>query len=359
MKILLIRFTALGDVAMLAPIVREAALERPQDEFCVLSMPFCAPLFDDIAENVTFIGRNIKKDYKGVVGIYRLFKELDDMHFDLVCDMHDVLRTKMLRVCFHTHGYKVFKIDKHRKLRRLITAPEGKKVLKQLPTSFGNYRDVLRQALPDTKTVTPDNPTPNPPLSAFSRCFYKAERLKEPPTRIGIAPFAAHEGKIYPPEQMERLIALLSENIQRSSNGSTGGTINPGIYLFGGGGKERDTMEAWAEKFANVHLASETHKGLREELQLMRELDVMVSMDSANMHLASLVGTRVVSIWGATHPMAGFLGWQQSSDDCVQLELPCRPCSIYGNKPCIYGDLRCMKGIAPEKVMQRIVNPTF
>lgn len=342
MKILLIRFSALGDVAMLSPIVREVAEQRPQDEFCVLSMPFCEPLFEGIAENVSFIGRNIKKDYKGIKGIYRLFKELHDMGFDRICDMHDVLRTKMLRVFFHTYGYRVFKIDKHRELRKLITAPEGKKVLRQLPTSFENYREVLRQVFPEIKAG----------VAAMGTASNQQH-----PTRIGIAPFAAHGGKIYPLEQMERLIGLLSGEIEHNGGADDdpmdgNRSIKPGIYLFGGGGKEKETMEAWAAKFANVHLASETHKGLREELRLMRELDVMVSMDSANMHLASLVGTRVVSIWGATHPMAGFLGWQQSESDCVQQDLPCRPCSIYGNKPCIYGDHRCMTRINPQMIIE-------
>lgn len=78
--------------------------------------------------------------------------------------------------------------------------------------------------------------------------------------------------------------------------------------------------------------------GLREELILMSNLDVMVSMDSANMHLASLTGTPVVSVWGATHPYAGFLGCNQKEENAVQVSMPCRPCSIFGNKPCQRGD---------------------
>ena len=127
------------------------------------------------------------------------------------------------------------------------------------------------------------------------------------------------------------------------------------IILFGGrADDEQSVMRQWAEKYPNVHLASEYCKNLREELRLMAELDVMVSMDSANMHLASLVGTRVVSIWGATHPYAGFLGWGQSMDDCIQRnDLKCRPCSIYGNKPCLRGDMACMD-ISPETIVSKL-----
>ena len=95
---------------------------------------------------------------------------------------------------------------------------------------------------------------------------------------------------------------------------------------------------------------------LAAELELMRGLDVMLSMDSANMHLASLVGTRVVSVWGATHPYAGFLGWGQRAEDCVQKDLPCRPCSIYGSKPCRYGDYRCLNSITPEEIVKAVTS---
>ena len=87
----------------------------------------------------------------------------------------------------------------------------------------------------------------------------------------------------------------------------------------------------------------------------MSHLDTMVSMDSANMHLASLTGTRVVSVWGATHPYCGFMGWQQKEEDAVQINtLSCRPCSVFGNKPCHRGDFACMNNILPEEIIQRI-----
>ena len=137
------------------------------------------------------------------------------------------------------------------------------------------------------------------------------------------------------------------------------------IMLFGGGGKEAELMTAWEKEFhgnveaTSVRLQERRRQEpdfvpMREELRLMRQSDVMVSMDSGNMHLASLVGTRVVSIWGATHPKAGFLGWHQSPADCVQVDLPCRPCSIFGKKPCLRGDMACMNQITPEMIVDRI-----
>ena len=113
-------------------------------------------------------------------------------------------------------------------------------------------------------------------------------------------------------------------------------------------------MEAWGTKYPNVESVAGKYT-LGEELELMRGLRVMVTMDSANMHLASLVGTRVVSIWGATHPDAGFMGYGQSQNDCMQRDLPCRPCSIYGKKKCKFGDYRCM-AITPEEIVGKVID---
>ena len=334
------RFSALGDVAMLSPVVREYALQHTEDSVTVLSVPFCAPLFEDIAPNVSFLGRDVKTQYRGVLGLYRLFKELHAMHFDRVVDAHDVLRTKVLRQFFRLRGYEVRVIDKHRSERRRLTAEPGKKVLQQLPTSFENYAEAMGiPGFPDVPAVPavpadPDIPgfpvSPDTPVSPGGGL-------------IGVAPFAAHAGKIYPTDKMEKVVEMLSRHGR--------------VVLFGGKGKEEDIMRAWARKYNNVELARDVISGgaLAAELELMRGLDVMLSMDSANMHLASLVGTRVVSVWGATHPYAGFLGWGQRMEDCVQKDLPCRPCSIYGSKPCRYGDFRCLNSITPEEIVRAVL----
>lgn len=329
MRVLVMRFSALGDVAMLSPVVREYALQHAEDSVTVLSVPFCAPLFEDIAPNVSFLGRDVKTQYRGVTGLYRLFKELHAMHFDRIVDAHDVLRTKVLRQFFRLRGYEVRVIDKHRSERRRLTAEPGKKVLRQLPTSFENYAEAM--GIPGFPDVPADPADPDIPVSPGGGL-------------IGVAPFAAHEGKIYPTDKMEKVVELLSHSGR--------------VVLFGGKGKEEDIMRAWAQRYNNVELARDVISGgtLAAELDLMRGLDVMLSMDSANMHLASLVGTRVVSVWGATHPYAGFLGWGQRMEDCVQKDLPCRPCSIYGSNPCRYGDFRCLNSITPEEIVRAVLS---
>ena len=235
----------------------------------------------------------------------------------------------------------------------------------QQNTSFERYAKVLEQL------GFPIKPQ-------FVKLDYSSfcETQKAPnETWIGIAPFAKHSAKVYPLEKMEQVIKALGER------------KNTTVFLFGGGEEEKRQIAELCAKYPNVqpslcnsgpsksgllrsarndedHFASlrggttkQSSSQLARELALMGKLDVMLSMDSANMHLASLVGTRVVSIWGGTHPYAGFLGWNQKPSDCIQLDIPCRPCSVYGNKPCFRGDYACMNGIAPSQILEKLAKP--
>ncbi len=130
------------------------------------------------------------------------------------------------------------------------------------------------------------------------------------------------------------------------------------IFIFGAGEKEKAEISRLAEGRSNVVSMAEKAIGMAGELSLMSHCDTMLAMDSANMHLASLVGLRTVSIWGATHPYTGFYGFRQRPEDAVQLDMVCRPCSIYGNRPCHRGDYHCLNGISPQLVIAKIDSKT-
>jgi len=341
----MIRFSALGDVAMLAPIVQEVVTALPNAHVTVMSRPFCAPIFTGLGERVHFLGVDIKGEYKGIRGLSKLFAQLKAEKYDYVADMHGVLRTHYLTMRFRMAGYRVAKIDKRRAERRALTAKGNSKRMKQLSTSFEKYREVLRKLrIPGIEAI--DKVRHDTPVITFTHTDPEVAQMLQgvEGKAIGIAPFAAHKGKILPIEKTEKVIEKIIEKDPHNK-----------IFLFGGGGEEREIMTRWQQKWqGNVIAASSQLNSMAKELQLMSKLNAMISMDSANMHLASLVGTRVISVWGATHPYAGFLGWQQSEDDCVQLAMPCRPCSVFGNKPCERGDFACMNNIDEEQIIKRI-----
>ena len=160
---------------------------------------------------------------------------------------------------------------------------------------------------------------------------------------IGIAPFAAHQGKTYPPRLMQQVIEQLLDKYPKGR-----------IFLFGRGQQEDKFFTEWCAQYPRCVYTSRELDSLHQELILMSHLDAMISMDSSNMHLASLTGIPVVSVWGATHPYAGFMGWGQTTDNAIQIPLDCRPCSIFGNKPCLRGDYACLQNIAPESIVEKV-----
>ena len=321
-KILVIRFSALGDVVMAVPVVQALAAQYPQHEICMLGKESMAAYFQGLPQNVTFHGVNLQH-YKGLAGLYRLYREMRE--YDYIADFHDVIRTKVLRLFFTLAGKRVRHIEKGRTQKQLLIQQEDKRLV-PLKSTFQRYADVLE------KLGFPVELAPTPATS----CKYSQVK------RIGIAPFAAHPGKVYPLEKMKEVVRALAQ------------WPDTQVYLYGGGEKEKALLEQWEKEIPGIR--SMVGKLSRdEELRHIAQLQVMVSMDSANMHLASLVGTPVVSIWGATHPYAGFMGWGQDPENAVQVDdLPCRPCSIYGNKPCLHGDYPCLSRISPEQILERL-----
>ena len=352
LRILCIRFSAIGDVAMTVPVVKALATAHPDVHVIMVSRPFARAFYEGLADNVEFVGLDLKQQrYKGVFGAEHVYHDLRELNPDMVADLHDVLRTKYARMRFRMAGIPVAHIDKHRKGRKELTRQQDKMLVQQ-PTSFEKYQAVFKELGLEfnlKKNVPLDIPLPESFInnrsseSSQQSSFVINHSSLIVSDCVGIAPFAAHEGKIYPVQKMEQVIDDL-----RAAHPD----LN--ILLFGGGERDEKIFNQWCRKYDNVYYASAQCNGMREELAVMQQLRCLVSMDSGNMHMASLVGTPVVSIWGATHPYAGFMGWGQSTDDAVQVSLPCRPCSIYGNKPCMRDDYACLNMITPSQIVSKI-----
>lgn len=334
-NVLVIRFSAIGDVAMTVPVLQSVARAYPDTHFTMLSNARFAPLFAGMPDNVSFLGVDLKKDYHGFGAMFKLFLSLRKKHFDAVADIHRVLRTTALSFFYRLFFTKVRRIHKDRRSRKRLTRFKNKDLTPRL-TSFDRYRIVLEKlGFKFDVEFSSIFGNGKGDLSAIKNIVGN----KECPW-IGVAPFAAHKGKIYPLYLMEEVVAQLD----------SAGVCRQFVFAYG---KELAQVQEWTEKYRSVEMI-DTSLGMAGELILMSHMNVMLAMDSSNMHLASLTGTPVVSIWGATHPAAGFMGWGQDPDNCIQLDLPCRPCSIYGKKECMYGDYRCLTGIDPDTIFSKV-----
>lgn len=319
---------------MTVPVIRLLLQQHANLEVTVVSAAFNAPLFCNV-ERLRFYPADLKGRHKGFFGLYRLFKELRRLSpFDAIADLHNVLRTKLLRRFFSFAVKNIAAIDKGRKEKKELTRPHNK-IMRPLKSTFQRYADVFEKlALPVALTVN-EALAVKPPMPSELLPKKKAGRQF-----VGVAPVAQYAEKTYPAEKMKEVLRLLS------------GEERINVFLFGGKA-EKTVLEAWERGFENVqNLAG---LGLEKELSFLAQMDVVVSMDSANMHLASLYGVPVVSVWGGTHPYLGFMGWGQSFENAVQIELPCRPSSVFGRKECPNHGA-CLNGIHPLAIYTKILD---
>jgi ADP-heptose:LPS heptosyltransferase len=330
--ILVLRFSALGDIAMAVPVIKNLLQQYPSLKVTFVSVPFVKPLFDGI-ERLDFYGVDIKNDYKGFKGLYNLSKKLKhEIDLDAVADIHDVLRTKILRFFL---GKQNAVIDKGRKEKKELTRPLNK-ILRPLKTGFQRYADVFGKLGYKITLLT------EKVYSSLQPDTSLLPGKKENNFYVGLAPFAKHNAKLYPLDKMEKAVDLLLQDER----------IN--LFVFAAK-NELPAINNWLQKSNNISLVAGKYS-LAQELNFISQLDAMISMDSANMHLASLFGVPVISIWGGTHPFLGFYGWGQRYENIIQTDMPCRPSSVFGNKDCpVHGPAGCMQQIKPEMIYDKTI----
>lgn len=326
----------MGDVAIAVHVVRAVVEQNKDIQIVMLTRKAFQPLFSGI-ERLSFIEPDLKGKHHDFLGLLRLYREINKEHkIDVVVDIHNVLRSKLIRRFFRMRNIKIRKINKGRTQRRkLINKTNFQK--NQLKTSLQKYAEVFLKAGINVKLQYY-------PYQKYFNTKIPENIFSDTKTRkIGIAPFAFFKQKMYPQEKMEMLISLLCER-------------NYEILIFGGGENEKKIAEIWQEKYENVKSVIGNYS-LLQELAIINNLDLILTMDSANMHIAALTNTKILTIWGATHTFAGFAPFvPQERYKAIEIpidELACRPCSIYGKKECRRGDLACLQ-IPPEKILEKI-----
>lgn len=334
--ILVIRLSAMGDVAMTVPVIKRVSEEYPELKITFLTRAFLAPLFNDL-QNVHVFEADIHGRHKGVAGLKRLSRELQELGVEAVADLHNVLRSNILKVFFQLQGLPVKQIDKGRREKRALTRKD-RKVFKRLKSTHQRYADVFAEM--------------GFPVDLNEGSFLRKRKLsenvkelvgQEPKKWLGLAPFAQHEGKMYPQDLMKEVLREFEK------------VPNLRIFLFGGGATEVEILNSWEQEFP--HVLSVAGKILfEEELGLISNLDAMLSMDSGNGHLAANFGIPVITLWGLTHPYTGFSPYKQPEENSLLSDLqqyPAIPTSVYG-KSVPDGYEEVMRSIPSEKVVQKI-----
>lgn len=322
---------------MTVPVLRAFVKQYPTVKLTVISRPFFKPFFEGIP-NLEFFAFDEKEKHKGFPGLLHLYKDIKKLKVDAFADLHNVLRSKVVSLLFALSGKKRATVDKGREGKKELTRAENK-IFKQLPTMFERHAKVFEEL-----GFPLDLSNPQFPEKAVLNSDILDIIGNENQKLIGIAPFAQYDSKVYPLDLMKEVIAKLAENSSYK------------ILLFGGGKKEIEILDSLSEPYKNVINMAGKIK-FQQELQLISNLDVMLSMDSGNAHIAAMLGVKVVTLWGATHPYAGFLPFNQSLENALtsdRNQFPKLPTSVYGNK-IIEGYEDVMKTILPQQVVDKVV----
>jgi len=327
----------MGDVAMTVPVVRALVQQYPDLKVTVASRGSYKAFFENII-NVSFYETDFDGYHKGFFGLLKLFRELRNLHIFAVADLHNVMRSKVITKLFAFKGKKTATTDKLRKERALLTAPANK-VFEPLPQVTLRHADVLAQlGFPiDLDKLA------FPPKQALSEDIVAITGVKTG-RWIGVAPFAQHGGKVYPKDLIQEVINTLAD------------TTDTKVFLFGGGRQESKILKEYANGHANIVVIAGGLFTLRQELKLISNLDLMLSMDSANAHMAAMQGVKVITLWGATHPYAGFGPFKQPLGNALVADrekYPMLPTSIYGNKN-VPGYEDAMRTITPAAVVAKV-----
>lgn len=320
----------MGDVAISIPVLFAFTQSNPEIKITILTKKQFTPLFRDIT-TVRIISADFDKKHKGFFGLYKLSRQIRKLNIDAVVDLHNVLRTNILK--YFLLGIEFSQIDKARAQKKALIKGYS---FNPLRTTTERYADVFRSLGLSLGLITFDfspskqlMPATLKILEGFSTAV------------IGIAPFAAYPSKTYPMSKMKMVIYELQKDYK--------------VLLFGGGRQESESLTKLALKYKNV-FSTAAKFSLEQELDIISNLKVMLSMDSSNGHIAAMLGVKVVTLWGVTHPFAGFAPFNQKTTNNIladRKKYPKIPTSIYGN----YfpkGYELVMQTIQPETVIKAV-----
>ena len=342
-KTLIVRYTQIGDILILIPLIFSLGKQYPDDEFVVLTNPKFTGLFKQMPPNVSIspmVYRKKKIPLRGLLYLFNRYLLLLKISLSIKYDKVAFLQTgtfdKQLRYFLSLRKSKIAKID----MKDFLSKEKFKRIIRPgTPALF----DLFVSTLSQLDYIGLKN--------EFDLSFYTQQdrrnsllkkcNIEKHKQLIGIAPFSRVKSKIYPLHKMEEIIRYYHQKDDIE------------LLIIGGGPDEKSQAERWKEQYPKI-ISLIGALSFDEEISLISACSVVVSMDSANMHLASFVGIPVISIWGPSHPKLGYYPVNQDIENVVQKELPCSPCSFWGENPCTNTNKYECMDIAPEIIIEKI-----
>jgi heptosyltransferase-2 len=339
-KILVIRFSSIGDIVLSTPLLRILHVSFPycQIDFVVRKE------YAELVRNNTNLNHIYEFDAKtGLSGLRKLKNQLRAEQYDLILDIHNSLRSRYLRWMLGADDAVI--INKHIFARTMLI------LLKK--NFYHSVVSVADRYIEPVQKYGIENDGKGLELyisdEIRAQAAAKMKKMEMPGsgTMIGFCPSAKHATKCWPQEYFEELGVKLSKDFRAK------------ILLFGGSqDKEKCSSIAHAinslsDEGRAIDLSGEL--SLLESAIAMEACTLIVTNDSGLMHVASAMKKKVVAIFGPTVREFGFFPVGTESVTVERNVLYCRPCSHIGSKTCPEGHFRCMKEILVDEVIKSIL----
>ncbi|MBI5464580.1 MAG: lipopolysaccharide heptosyltransferase II [Ignavibacteriales bacterium] len=335
-RFLVIQTAFIGDVILTLPMIQELKRHVPSAHIDLIVIPRSADLLRNHPSIREVIQFDKQKSDKGVFRLWRIAQMLRSKKYDAALIPHRSMRSAALaflagvpmRVGFdvsvsrfaYTHVVRYDKLKHEADRNAALLAPFGINLqTKVLPTLHPTNSDVEAVNL-----------------------VVKKFGWDSTANVIAVAPGTVWNTKRWPKEKFIELVRLL---------------LTKGLRIVMVGGAED------VELCGQIVQASESESvravagqlGLLESAALIQQCSVVISNDSAPMHMAMAMRTPVVAIFGATVPEFGFSPYGVKDVVIETKGLACRPCSMHGGKACPIGTFECMEKISPAEVCEAVV----
>ena len=333
-RVLIIQTAFLGDAILALPIVQVLKKENPDWLIDFLCIPATAILF----KHNPLVNKLIVYDKRGQDFFARIKNELKG-NYDIVISPHRSARSALLayfskakqRITFDKSSLSFLYTDK---IKYVTGIHEIQRNLSLVAPLGLNESNIVRPELFLAKDEQDKIDT-----------LLSVNQIKREDNLISLAPGTVWFTKRYPEEKFAKVLNLLKKD-------------NAKIFLIG---SEAD------RELGNFLIVNSENKNIintigelnvLESAELIRRCKILLTNDSAPLHIANSVGTKVISLFGATVPQFGFFPYGES-DVILETEgLPCRPCSIHGGNVCPIGTFICMHNIEEQTIYELLAVKT-
>lgn len=317
MKILVIRFSSMGDIIYTTPIVRCLKKQLPDAEIHFLTKPMFKYLYDDnpYIDRLLLLRPRLEDS----------ILEIKNEHYDHLVDLHNNLRTSIIK--FRT-GIPSTTYNKQRILK-WISLKIKKNLVPPVHLVDRYFKAVSFLGVENDRQ----------PIDYFIKQPHQLTSLLPPDFQNGFVAFivgAAHFTKRMP---NAKVISICNQ-------------LRYPIVLLGGKDVAHNAKEIMEGTTAHVYNACGL-TSLDESVFLVSQCIAVIGFDTGLTHIAEAFNKPIVSIWGSTAPeLLGVQPYQIDHFLEAGVNLPCRPCSKFGLPKCPKGHFKCMWKIQEEPIIE-------